>query len=308
MKKSVAEHSRSTDFFNISTSPTTAMFGKWSLNLLVLFALAVTLVACDWKADRGADRLLVRVFNRELHLSDLENMFPEEASRADSFLIIQAFVSRWVREELLMHEAEKNLPPDLNIDQLVRDYRRSLIGNNYEQVLVEQLLDSTVTKTELQGFYEKNKEQYELETPIIRCYFIKIAAPVPKTDSLVNFWTKPRGSNLSKLEAYCQKYATAHTLVDSIWHKVDVIGSVMPKGTITADNIASKREFRQSDGEFVYYFRLLELKNRKEIAPLGYIQQQARTFVLHKRKLDLLQRKREDLYEIALKKGNIEIF
>jgi hypothetical protein len=284
------------------------MYAKWSLNLLTFLALATTLIACDWKSDQGADRLLARVFNRELHLSDLENMFPEKASRADSFLIIQAFVSRWVREELLMYEAEKNLPPDLNIDQLVRDYRRSLIRNNYEQVLVEQLLDSTVTKTELQGFYEQNKEQYELETPIIRCYFIKIAAPVPKADSLLSLWAKPRGSNLLKLEAYCQKYATAHTLVDSIWHKVDVIGSVMPKGTITADNIESKREFRQSDGEFVYYFRLLELKNRKEIAPLGYIEQQARTFVLHKRKLDLLQRKREDLYEIALKKGNVEIF
>lgn len=284
------------------------MYGKWSLNLLTFLALATTLIACDWKSDQGADRVLARVFNRELHLSDLENMFPEEASRSDSFLIIQAFVSRWVREELLMYEAEKNLPPDLNIDQLVRDYRRSLIRNNYEQVLVEQLLDSTVTKTELQGFYEQNKEQYELETPIIRCYFIKIAAPVPKADSLLDLWAKPRGSNLSTLEAYCQKHATAHTLVDSIWHKVDVIGSVMPKGTITADNIASKREFRQSDGKFVYYFRLLELKNRKEIAPLGYIEQQARTFVLHKRKLDLLQRKREDLYEIALKKGNIEIF
>ena len=122
------------------------------------------------------------------------------------------------------------------------------------------------------------------------------------------YWAKPRAANLAKLEAYCQKYATAHVLVDSIWHKVDVIGSVMPKGTITADNIASKREFRQSDGEFVYYFRLLELKNRKEIAPLAYIEQQARTFVLHKRKLDLLQRKREDLFEIALKKGNVEIF
>ena len=284
------------------------MYGKWSLNLLTFLALATTLIACDWKSDQGADRVLARVFNRELHLSDLENMFPEEASRSDSFLIIQAFVSRWVREELLMYEAEKNLPPDLNIDQLVRDYRRSLIRNNYEQVLVEQLLDSTVTKTELQGFYEQNKEQYELETPIIRCYLIKIAAPVPKADSLLDLWAKPRGSNLSTLEAYCQKHATAHTLVDSIWHKVDVIGSVMPKGTITADNIASKREFRQSDGKFVYYFRLLELKNRKEIAPLGYIEQQARTFVLHKRKLDLLQRKREDLYEIALKKGNIEIF
>ncbi|HPH17301.1 MAG TPA: hypothetical protein PLE32_00945 [Haliscomenobacter sp.] len=284
------------------------MIGKRGLSMLAFLLLLIVYVACDRKSDQPGDRLLARVFNRELHLSDLENMFPEQATRTDSLLIIQAYVSRWIREELLMYEAEKNLPPDLNIDQLVRDYRRSLIRNNYEQVLVEQLLDSTVTKTELQDFYEKNKEQYELETPIIRCFFIKIAAPVPKADSLLQLWAKPRAANLTKLEAYCQKYATAHVLVDSIWHKVDVIGSVMPKGTITADNIASKREFRQSDGQFVYYFRLLELKNRKEIAPLSYIEQQARTFVLHRRKLDLLQRKREDLYELALKKGNLEIF
>jgi hypothetical protein len=274
--------------------------------MLVLLALASS--ACDWKSEKAGDRLLAKVFNRELRLSELENMFPEKASKADSFLIIQAYVSRWVREELLLYEAEKNLPPDLNIDELVRDYRRSLIRNHYEQVLVDQLLDSTVTKQELQAFYEQNKEQYELETPIIRCYFIKIAAPVPKADSLLTLWAKPNRVNLSKLEAYCQKYATAHVLVDSIWHKVDAIGSVMPKGTITADNIASKREFRQTDGKFVYYFRLLELKNRKEIAPLAYIEQQARTFVLHKRKLELLQRKREDLYEIALEKGNIKIY
>jgi hypothetical protein len=284
------------------------MIGKRSLNILTFLLLAIAFVACESDDKLQGDRLLARVFNRELHLSELENMFPEQATKGDSVLIIQAYVNRWIREELLMYEAEKNLPPDLNIDQLVRDYRRSLIRNNYEQVLVEQLLDSTVTKTELQAFYEKNKEQYELETPIIRCFFIKIAAPVPKPDSFLGYWNKPRGSNLEKLEAYCQKYATAHVLVDSIWHKVDVIGSVMPKGTITADNIASKREFRQTDGEFVYYFRLLELKNRKEIAPLGYIEQQARTFVLHKRKLDLLQRKREDLYEIALKKRNVEIY
>lgn len=279
-----------------------------SLHIFAFFILATALICCDRKPNRPGDRVLAKVFNRELHLSELENMFPEKASPSDSFLIIQAYVNRWIREELLMYEAEKNLPPDLNIDQLVRDYRRSLIRNNYEQVLVEQLLDSTVTKAELQDFYEKNKEQYELETPIIRCYFIKIAAPVPRADSLLEYWAKPKPANLVKLEAYCQKYATAHVLVDSIWHKVDAIGSVMPKGTITADNIASKREFRQSDGKFVYYFRLLELKNRKEIAPLAYIEKQARTFVLHRRKLELLRGKREDLYEIALKNGNLKIF
>lgn len=57
----------------------------------------------------------------------------------------------------MQHEAEVNLPPDLNIDKLVRTYRASLITHNYEVALAEQLLDSTISQAELNDFYEKIK-------------------------------------------------------------------------------------------------------------------------------------------------------
>jgi hypothetical protein len=279
------------------------------LHLAFVLALWVLGMACEDRNKEPEDRLLAQVFNRQLHLSDLEGMFPEGANAEDSLLITQAFTNRWVREELLLYEAEKNVPKDLNIDKLVRDYRASLLRNNYEQVLVEQLLDSIVSKTELQAFYEDNKEQYELETPIMRCFFVKLKAPVKQQDSVIQFWTKPRkGNNLKKLKAYCKKYKATCELSDSTWFRIDQIAQAMPKGTITAENISSKREFRQTDGKYVYYFRLLELRNRKEIAPLGYIEGQARKFILHTRKIKLLELKREELYELALKKGNLKMF
>jgi hypothetical protein len=279
-------------------------FTYWACGLLGL----VGCWACDNKAQAPEDRLLARVFNRELRISNLEGMFPEGANAEDSLLIIQAFTQRWAREELLLFEAEKNVPKDLNIDKLVRDYRSSLIRNNYEELLVDQLLDSIVSKSELQAFYEDNKEQYELETPIMRCFFIKVKVPVRKQDSLLHYWGKPRDGNLQRLERYCKKYAAVHRLSDSTWYRIDEIAQAMPKGTISADNISSKREFRQTDGKFIYYFRLLELRNRKEIAPLGYIEGQARKFILHTRKIKLLEQKREELYEQAMKKGNLKLF
>jgi hypothetical protein len=238
----------------------------------------------------------------------MEGMFPEGIPPGDSTLIVQAYVNRWVREALLLYEAERNLPKDLNIDKLVRDYRASLIRNSYEQVVVEQLLDSTITKEELTDFYEKNKEQYQLERPILRCFFVKLPIPVPKTDSLIRFWSAPRGKNLQKLKTYCDRFAVAQRLSDSTWYTVDEIAGELPKNTLTADNVSSKREFRQTDGQYVYYFRLLELKNRKEIAPLGYIEEQARKFILHSRKIKVLEQKREDLFELGLRKNDVKIY
>lgn len=258
--------------------------------------------------ENGANRLLAKAYGKELRISEMEGMFPPGISGDDSLLIINAYVQRWIRETLLLHEAERNLPKDLNIDKLVLDYRASLIKNNYEQVLVEQLLDSTITKEELQEFYERNKDQYQLETPIVRCYFIKVPSSAPEQDSLNRWWNNPNERNLVRLNRYCDRYAVAHILNDSTWHRVDELASAMPEGTLSVDNIDSRREFRQSDDSFQYFFRLLELRNSREIAPLAYIESQARKFILHVRKTKLLEQKREDLYEVAMRRKEVQLF
>lgn len=283
---------------------------KTSIYSVVLLFAAVLLSACgSGDSAQQEDQLLAKVYNKPLHLSELDGMFPEGTTASDSTLIINAYVNRWVREALLLYEAERNIPKDLNINKLVRDYRASLIRANYERILVEEFLDSTITQAELIDFYEKNKSQYQLETPIIRCYFIKVPTPVPESNKLRNWWNNPSSSdNYDKLVAYCNTYAVAHHLEDSTWHKVEDIGMLLPTGTLTASNISSKREFTQRDGEFQYFFKLFEVKNRKEIAPLSFIEDQARKVILHKRKIKLLEDKKEQMYEMELRKNNIQVY
>ena len=277
----------------------------------VFLTLTVIIFASCQSGDEaeGDDRLLAQVGNKSLHLSEMEGMFPGQLSSSDSLTIIESFVGRWVREAAILHEAERNIPPDLNINKLVRDYRASLVQSNYEKILVEQKLDSMVTKEELEAFYEENKLLYELEKPIVRCQFIKVPNPTPELEQLRTLWSEAEESTkIADLKQYCDQYAEVALLEDSLWYAVEDIAAQLPEGTLTVGNIGSKREFTQRDEQHQYYFRLFELKNRKEIAPLSYVEDQARKVILHKRKLQLVEQVKEDIYQRELSNKNIETF
>ncbi|MFM8361385.1 MAG: hypothetical protein ACKOA4_01685 [Haliscomenobacter sp.] len=282
----------------------------WKRTPSGVYLLLSLLCFCGCGRDnaQGSDRLLARVYGKELRVSDMEGMFPANTSSVDSGLIINAYVQRWVREALLLNEAEKNLPRDLNVDKLVEDYRASLIKNNYEEVLVEQLLDTTVTEAELQQFYERNKAQYQLEKPIIRCYFIKVASDAPDIARLMSWWTSPSAANMECINAYCDEHAESHILNEEGWHRLEDILSALPAGSLDEANLGAVKEFRQNDGKFQYFFRLLEVKQSQEIAPLSFIREQARKYILHLRKLKILEEKRNDLYEVGMRRRGVQIF
>ena len=276
---------------------------------LLFLAMVFLFAACttDDKHSKD-DRKLGRMYDKTLYLSDMEGMLPEGISGEDSTVIINTFIRYWMRESAMLHEAEQNIPKDLNLEKLVADYRSSLIKNNYENIAISKLLDSTVTKLQLQEFYEKNKDQYQLETPILRCRFIKAPRNAPGSDKAQDWWNSNKGEDFAELSRWCSKNAAVHHLQDLTWHNVDDIAAYMPQGTLTVDNVDDRRDFIQRDENFVYYFKLLELVRKKEIAPLSYIESQARKVILHKRQSQLLEELKEKLFEEAVRKKNMAVY
>ena len=276
---------------------------------ILLLMLLAAVVACGApEPPPGDDPVLARVHQRELRLSEMEGMFPNKATAADSAVIIEAFANRWARDAILLWESEQNTPSDLNLDRLVRDYRASLVRSSYEEQLVKTKLDSAITGAELQAFYNTNKNQYQLEKAIVRCLFVRVPYPTPAEEALQALWNNGKPQDTSALRVYAAKYAEVALLNDSVWYGLDEIAELLPEGTLTADNVQSKREFTQLDGTHRYYFRLFELKPRLEIAPLSYVENQARRAILHGRKREVLERTREEIFERELRRDNIEFF
>lgn len=264
---------------------------------------------CEFgKPDPGEDRLLARVHQRYLYLSDLEGMVPEGSTPEDSALVVRAYVERWVRNAVIMREAEKNLPPDLDVDEMVRDYRSSLVQQNYQKKLLASELDSVITQEELDQFYEKNRDQYQLDVPVARVLYLKVPLKAPRQQELRTWWNSNRPADRDQLQRYAGEYAATALLSDSTWYKTTELAEVLPRGAINPNQIEAKREFTQRDDNFLYFFRLLEVVQRREPAPQGYVEEQARKFILHQRKKKILEQMTQTIYDQALRDKDVEVY
>ena len=278
---------------------------RWAATAVLLTAL---LSGCGGGEAPNEDPLLARVHERELRLSELDGMFADNATAEDSSLVISAFTNRWCRDAALQWEAERNLPADFQIDRLVRDYRASLVSSHYEEVLASMKLDSSISRTELEEYYEAHKSQYQLERPIVRCLFIRVPYPLQDEATLQQLWNNGQVEDTAALAAFCDRFAELTLLDRAAWYGLDDIAAQLPEDVLTAGNVDKKGEFSMREGSYRYYFRLLEVKPRLEIAPLSYVEAQARKVILHNRKRRVLEEAREEIFNRETRRNNIETF
>ena len=280
------------------------------IHQLITALIFISCFACQSNVDEQNknDKLLAQVFNKSLFESELEGMILPETSPQDSALIVNSFVERWVRDNVLMHQAERSIPQGLKIDELVRDYRASLILHNYEKTLVELELDSTISSQALLKYYEENKEEYQLKSPILRCYFIKLARNTPDLNHMKNLWESDTEENYKKLIEYCSSNAAVYMLNDSIWYDKEGIFGQLPEAMVKKSKFRSGEKLTTQNEEYIYFLHILATKNKQDTAPLPYVSSRISRVILHHRKIKLLKDKREEMYERALRKNNIKMY
>lgn len=276
---------------------------------LVLALCCAGLAGCSSPKDKAAtdDRLLAKVYNKSLYFSEIADMIPPSVNPADSAIMVSAYIQRWVYDQLLMYEAERSIPKDLNIDKLVRDYRASLVRFNFEQQIISEKLDSLVQETEIRDFYEKNIEQFQLESTILKCIFLKLPLNAPQTE-MNRYWYGKSPADFAKLKDFAQKWAVVSILDKEKWCKLEELAALLPKGTLTPENVQSRREGSLSDGDYRYYYRLLETAQGKSPAPYDYAREQAMTIILHQRKQQLIEMWKKNLYEKELRRNNVILY
>lgn len=276
----------------------------------MLLCSLVFIAACIEPKEEVAvdDTLLAKVHNQSLYLSDLDGMIPDGETAQDSTLLLNALVEDWVRSTLLLHEAERNIPTDVNIDELVRDYRSTLVRHNFEQQLIESNLDSTITEAEIQAFYDQNKDEYQLTEPIIRCRFLKVPLTAPTVDDISLWWKSEAEIDEIQLVNYCDKYAEIYYLNEEKWFELDKIAKHLPANTLTKNNVNFQKNVQKKDENYFYLLEILEIVSNNEPLPLGYIENRAKKVILHQRKIKLIEDKKAALYKEGTDNNHVQFF
>ena len=82
------------------------------LRLLVISAFMIALLgSCGILPGKDKNRkdAIARVYDKYLYAEDLESVIPSGTSATDSLEITTAYINNWVRQELLLKQAEDNL-------------------------------------------------------------------------------------------------------------------------------------------------------------------------------------------------------
>lgn len=252
---------------------------------------------------------LARVGTKTLLLSDLPEV-GRGMETADSIDAVRQSVNRWVREMLILQQAEKNLSEEkLDIDKMVEDYRRSVITYRYEAELVRQKLDTNITEEEVAKYYEKNKSNFELKDNIIKVTYVKVRKSAPGVGKVKNWYSSKKEKDKELLRSYCLQYAENFFLDENSWLLFDDILKEIPMKLYDKEAfLQNNRRIETSDSTYLYFVNILGFMIRNSASPLAFEKDNIRNMLLNRRKVDFIKRMRQNLYDNAVRTKEVEIY
>ncbi len=278
--------------------------------------LGTFIIGCEYLTDTGSNgseqaSAVARVGNSFLYEAELEGLVPNGSSSQDSAFIIDRFIDNWIKKELVVQEASKNVQFDASkIERRVEEYRYALISYEYQRLRVEQALNSDITEDEIQNYYEQNLENFILKQNIIRGRFMKLAKEAQKKSDVRRWIKSSRPQDLEQLKSYAFQFALNYSLEDSTWLNFDEVIKNSPFSTISnkIQFLRRNRYIEETDSSYLYLFKIDEYKISDEISPLEFVKEDIRSIILNKRRVELAKNLENDIYERAKENEDFEIY
>lgn len=254
---------------------------------------------------------VARVGNSYLFQDELIGIAPVGVEAEDSVARVTAYVNSWIRKQLVINEAMKNIDIDeLEVERKVLDYRYSLIGYEYQNYYIKQNLNDSVSDEEIEAYYKKGLDNFILKQNIIQGTYIKVPKSAPRTKKIKDLMFSKKSKEQVELKSYCIGFSAAYHLGDSSWIEFDklVVNSPLSEIPNKVQFLRSHNYYETTDNDFMYFLKIDAYKISDNVSPLEFVKQDIKNIILNKRKVELARKLEDDVYENAAKRKDFEVF
>ncbi|MBS1763472.1 MAG: hypothetical protein JSS90_00750 [Bacteroidetes bacterium] len=276
----------------------------------IAFLCSCNNIQLDFAGKKKNKNAVARVYDKYLYKTDIENLVSKESSAQDSALIAKSFIDDWIKQNIILHLAENNLPEEQkNVERQLQEYRNSLITFAYEQELVRQRLDTVVTDDEIEKYYNENGKNFVLRSNIVKAIFVKAAKKTPKVDKVKALIRSTKEKDRQQLEEFCYQYALDYSLNDNEWMQFDDLLKRVPIKTYDKEEFLRNNRFIEfSDSVNVYYVSILGFQTSESNSPLNFVKETIRELIINKRKLLLIEEMQKSAFKQAQQNNEFEIY
>ncbi|MEW6467434.1 MAG: peptidyl-prolyl cis-trans isomerase [Bacteroidota bacterium] len=270
---------------------------------------ACLLPGCSSPRPGEGQRAIARVNDAFLYESDIADLVPPGTSAADSLEKVRVYIDNWIRETLILQKAEKNLgDQEKDVKKQLEDYRRSLITYAYEKALVYQKLDTLVTDREIELYYKEHQKDFELKDNIVKVTYVKVKRNAPKLDKVKQWYKSENEKDIAQLRSYCIQFAENYFIDNNSWLLFDDLLKEIPMKMYDKELFLQNNRFVETaDSLNLYFVNIKGFMIRNSISPISFEKENIRSIILNKRKLQLISKMKEDVYQEAMRNKEFEI-
>ena len=284
---------------------------KYLRSIAILMIVLPALSSCKAISSFfSGDEIVAVAGSEKLYRSDLDRVLPKGIPAEDSTRLAMQYISTWASDIVYVSIAEEQLSKsEKDVTKELEDYRKSLLKYRYEQLYVNERLDTAVSDDLVQEYFEAHSDKFVLARPVVKARFLAIFSDSPAKEQIRKRMSSDDVNVL--VEADSLAFSAAHRYVGWNDEWIDVTVLAKEFGMDYTGLLAKKKgdwiEMEGEDGLSRIAF-VSDMVNEGELAPLDYAEQSIRDIIISTRKQKLITTLEQDLLKDARDNGKFVIY
>ena len=121
--------------------------------VIIISFIFLTITACTGN-NKTVERIPVAEVGKVVLYYDELPKLLQNGINNDSIAIIQNYINKWAKRELLLQRAEQNLSQEIRdeINNQIEETRANLVIYQYQRQMMLEKMDTTITDAELENY------------------------------------------------------------------------------------------------------------------------------------------------------------
>ena len=281
--------------------------------IVLIFIIGIvlpTLTSCRAISSfLSKEEAVAEVGSARLYRSDLNMVIPKGLAYEDSVRLAKSYINTWALDQVFLSIAEQQLSKsEKDVTRELEDYRTSLLKFRYEQLYVNERLDTAVSDDKVEEYYQAHMDKFILRRPLVKARFLKISAESPTLKELKKKMSSEEVNDLFEADSLAYSSALKFEIWQNNWVDIALVASELGMDyTSVLASMKGKWVERTDTTGIMTVAYISEIISEGHTAPIEYSTPSIKDMIISARKQQLVSTLERDLLNEARENGQFVI-
>ena len=279
--------------------------------MTLIFGIVLPMLASCKAISEFFDKeeVVAEVGQAKLRKSELDRVVPAGLSAEDSVRLARQYINTWALDQVFLNVAEQQLSKsEKDVTKELEAYRTSLLKYRYEQLYVNERLDTAVSDDAVQEYYETHSSKFILQRPVVKARFLSISEDSPMLKTIRKKMSSDEVEDIIEADSLAFSSAFKFTTWNNEWIDAAVMAREFGQDYASVLSGVSKGWNERTDTSGVVNAAYVtEIVPKGAMSPLEYSTPFIKDMIISARKQALVSALEHDLLEDARVNGKFVI-